>query len=89
MTHPDSTVVQVTGWTLLRSLLGLASAVGGILLCVQAITMVSGPLVEGPYEWLGHVIVLTAFIGILICGYLGIRCKVAFILGVRKLLFGS
>ena len=78
----------VTPWTLLRPLLGLAGSVGFMLLCVVGITKVTGPLVHGPYAWVGNVIVGCAFIGILIGGYVGVRFKVAFIVALRRLLFG-
>ena len=86
MTNP--TPEPVTPWTVLRPLLGLAGAVGFMLLCVVAITKVSGPLVQGPYAWVGNVIVLCAFIGILVGGCVGVRFKVAFIIALRRLLFG-
>ena len=77
---------RASGWTLVRSLFGFAAALGGILLCVFAITSISGPLVKGDYEWLGHTIVAAACLGALVFGYVAIRCKIAFILGVRELL---
>jgi hypothetical protein len=76
-----------TGWMILRPFLGLLACVGGILGCAFAITCVTGPLVKGPYEWLGNVIVGLAFIGILGFGYVGIRCKVSFVVNVRNWIF--
>lgn len=69
--------------TVLRPFLGLLACVGGILGCAEAITHVTGPLVKGPLAWVGNVIVAGAFLGILVCGFLGIHCKVRFIAGVR------
>lgn len=68
----------VTGWMVLRPFLGVLAAVGAILLCARAITSLTGSLVEGEYEWLGHTIVGLAFIGILLSLSMGIRCKVRF-----------
>ncbi len=81
-THLEDTP-RITGWMILRPLLGLGAAVCSILLCVLAITRVSGPLVVGPYEWLGHTIVAAAFMGILVSGFLGVRCKVSFVVNLR------
>lgn len=77
MANESPPMTQVTIWTVAQSLAGLVASVGGILLCVLGITKVSGPLVSGPYEWLGNAIVFGAFAGILGCGYLGYVAKLS------------
>jgi hypothetical protein len=86
--EPDQkTDKPVTAWMIIRPLLGLFTAVGAILLCVEAIVRVKGPLLADPYIWLGNTIVGLAFLGILVSGIIGIRCKVRFVVNLWGWIF--